>query len=467
MGRKIFTALEFSVNKICMAQSEDAGPGINLISLESLTLEKPEDLVPSLEELSVKYGIKNTKVITSLPRYQVFLRKITVPPGTDEEIRSMLQFEADKYIPFSVNDAIIDFYSDAPLSQSSKNEIFLVAAKKDTIEKHLEVLKSAGIYPEKISVSSFALSKIIPQADMALVGVNGDSWEIGIFLDKKLFLSRGLAFTGGKSPDKKAENMAREIDSSFTMFNSMHKGVKLEKIYYFMQQKGEEISQNLKQNSAFNYEEFIFNTSDIISVPEDIDASLINKCLVSVGLLLPSQYQVNLLPGSIQDHYSQRKRKKMQLLISGIALGVLAATGIMFFGIKYFKSSESRAMMKKIEVMKPEILKLAKLDRRLNIVDGFKKNNSLILDVIKEVSGNLEKGVYIRQLNYDYEQNSVIIRGRTKSYAIASNVASKLAESGYFSQVVNKGAHAIKVGNSNLVDFEVVCMLKEENEKAK
>lgn len=465
--QRIVTALEFDNSRICMLQAQQQKAGLRLVSVDEVPVESPGSLVNEIKDLAEKYKIKKTRLITALPRHQVFIRKVTVPPGSYEEIRSMLGFEAEKHLPFASENAAIDFYPVNELSDSQQNEIFLIAAKKETVSKHIDILNSAGLYPEQVNVVSFTFASIIAQiqdkesqSSTVILKLDKQSWEIEIFLGSKLFLSRGLMFPQGKSNTELSEMVQREIKNSLSMLYSAHKGEKISAIHYISTDEDQELIKLLQDNLGISLVEFnVYDKLKNFGIGRNVAGYLTNRCIVPVGLFMPLQYRINLIPLDILRSYLHRSRRKMQLITLGSMLAILIIAAGVFFSTKYRELTHKRDIMKNIERMKPRILKLAKLKQKISIVDDFKKNNLIALKVLKELSTNLPRNVYIRQFQYDLEQELVVIRGRTDSYAVASKVTSLFGKSSYFSQVVNKGAHTVNIGDKKLVNFEVNCTL--------
>jgi type IV pilus assembly protein PilM len=78
-----------------------------------------------------------------------------------EDLRNAIRFEADRYIPFDVEEVVLDCQPfDAPgLGEVGPNEmrVLLVACKRALVDEQLRVLASAGLQPEIVDVDVFAL----------------------------------------------------------------------------------------------------------------------------------------------------------------------------------------------------------------------------------------------------------------------------------------------------------------------
>jgi type IV pilus assembly protein PilM len=110
---------------------------------------------------------KTRDVATSVSGHSVIVKKITLPFMTETELEDSIQWEAERHIPFDINDVNLDFQI---LGAGSENpdlmDVILVAAKKDIITDYVSVIMEAGLSPVVVDIDAFALEN--------MVGVNYD-----------------------------------------------------------------------------------------------------------------------------------------------------------------------------------------------------------------------------------------------------------------------------------------------------
>ena len=102
--------------------------------MDSVTIiDTIKDLVTSVT--------KTREVVTSVSGHSVIVKKITLPFMTETELEESIQWEAERHIPFDINDVNIDFQI---LGYGSDNadmmDVILVAAKKDIINDYVSVI---------------------------------------------------------------------------------------------------------------------------------------------------------------------------------------------------------------------------------------------------------------------------------------------------------------------------------------
>ncbi len=133
----------------------------------------------------IKEGrFKSKQVVSSVSGRSVIVRYVNTPVMNGEELKSSMRFEADKYIPFEMDEVILDTVAlDETPDEKGDMRVVLVAVKKDIINEHVRLLQDVGLYPYIIDVDCFALGNAFEFAgdtdEAALTGGdNGNGGEI-------------------------------------------------------------------------------------------------------------------------------------------------------------------------------------------------------------------------------------------------------------------------------------------------
>ena len=112
----------------------------------------PETVLRVLQESS----FHTREVVTSVSGKSVIVRYLTMLKMSREDLKSAIKFEADKYIPFDVEDVILDchpFDSDG-IGDLADNEtrVLLVACKRAVIDEQMRILAEVGLQPVAVDV---------------------------------------------------------------------------------------------------------------------------------------------------------------------------------------------------------------------------------------------------------------------------------------------------------------------------
>lgn len=124
-----------------------------------LPSEEQDDQIQAVQELLQEGGFRTRRVITAISGKQVIVRYLNMVRMSDEELGNAIQFEAEKYIPFPLDECVMDCQrlesgDDRP---NGSMTVLLVAAKRHQVDTHLELLAAAGLTPEVVDVDAFAL----------------------------------------------------------------------------------------------------------------------------------------------------------------------------------------------------------------------------------------------------------------------------------------------------------------------
>ncbi len=161
-------------------------------------------IIDAIRDLLSTTKTKRKDVVSSVSGHSVIVKKITLPFMTEAELEESIQWEAERYIPFDINDVNIDFHM---LGSSSENpdlmDVVLVAAKKDIINDYQSVIVEAGLNPMIIDTDSFALENMLEinyeidrDETVAIANVGASITNINIIKSSTSSFTRDI-FKGG------------------------------------------------------------------------------------------------------------------------------------------------------------------------------------------------------------------------------------------------------------------------------
>ncbi|MCZ7584103.1 MAG: pilus assembly protein PilM [Deltaproteobacteria bacterium] len=125
------------------------------------TIMNAPAVVAAIRKLISANQIKTKDVATSVSGHSVIIRKITLPLMTDEEIASNIQWEAEQYIPFDINEVNIDYQRlESTSDDQGSQDVLLVAVKKDMVNDYVAVINEAGLTPVVMDVDAFSVQNM-------------------------------------------------------------------------------------------------------------------------------------------------------------------------------------------------------------------------------------------------------------------------------------------------------------------
>jgi type IV pilus assembly protein PilM len=170
----------------------------------NVAIDAAQATVEAVKRALADGKISAKQAISSVGGEPVIVRYIQMQRLPDEELRNALQWEAEGYIPYDIDEVHIDFHKLGDSADSAdKVDVLLVAAKKDLIERHLNVIKKADLVPALVDVDSFAFLNQFefnysPDASqvIALIDIGAETTSISIYRDGVSRFSREISIAG-------------------------------------------------------------------------------------------------------------------------------------------------------------------------------------------------------------------------------------------------------------------------------
>lgn len=150
------------------------------------------------------------KLVAELPKYDqinstlssgvIIFKEIKLPFLEREKIALVINYEIEPLLPFSIDDAIIDFIITKTIPEEKSSIVLVACAQKQHIAQHLALLHEAGIQSDRISIDFFTLYglyKATPaytqiQGNTILIDMGFTSTRIGYIQDGQLRFIRIL-----------------------------------------------------------------------------------------------------------------------------------------------------------------------------------------------------------------------------------------------------------------------------------
>jgi type IV pilus assembly protein PilM len=175
-------------------------------------------IVDAIRE-AVSMGRINTRnVVAGVAGLSVIVKKVSLPIMTREDLAGQIQWEAEQYIPFDVNEVNLDFQILETREADGQMEVLLVAAKRDLIDDYVQVISEAGLKPVAIDVAAFAVENanelnhdVEPEGVIALVNVGAQVVNINVIQDGVPAFTRDI-MTGGS---QYTEQIQKTLSVSF------------------------------------------------------------------------------------------------------------------------------------------------------------------------------------------------------------------------------------------------------------
>ncbi len=120
------------------------------------------DPAQNLERFREEHSFSTSLVSSAVSGRSVIIRYVNMPEGEGDQLDTQLSEQASKYIPFEVEDAIIDYERlpkevGSPVTADDEMRVLIVAAKEELVNDHADLIERGGYKPQAVDVDALAL----------------------------------------------------------------------------------------------------------------------------------------------------------------------------------------------------------------------------------------------------------------------------------------------------------------------
>jgi type IV pilus assembly protein PilM len=154
---------------------------------------------------------KPKSVATGISGHSVIVKRVIVPAATPSEVEASIQMDMEQYIPFDIAEVNMDYQVVGPGTTPTEEagmDVVLVAAKKDKIQNHTNVISLAGRSPDVVDIDAFALQNAFevnyeadPYGTIALLNIGASLMNINITKGGMPLFVRDVSVGGNQYTD--------------------------------------------------------------------------------------------------------------------------------------------------------------------------------------------------------------------------------------------------------------------------
>jgi len=175
--------------------------GSSVVKAVEISLEGPEPVVTGFARVEIppdgnhqeaidtvlrEGRFRSKRVVTSVAGQSVVVRYVPMMKMSNAELKQAIRFETDKYLPFELDEVVMDCQAlETPATSSTDADgedqmtVLLAACKTEAIEEQAQMVQASGLQHCAIDVDLFALA---------------NAWELcGVFPSEEGEEKRGIA----------------------------------------------------------------------------------------------------------------------------------------------------------------------------------------------------------------------------------------------------------------------------------
>lgn len=229
--RELVVGIDIGTHAVKVCQLQPSGKeGYRLLAagsallpaeaVEDGDLKDPDAVSKTVAALLKNLQIKGKKVGVSISGYSVIVKKINLERMNDEDLIKYIAVEAEQYIPFDSKDVYLDFQRlPTQKAGSDREDILLVAAKKEVVNHYLDMLAGLKLNPVLVDVDGFALSNIWSviigsDVNVALIDIGASKMNINIIADGVSVVARDVGVGSEQLTNRLAVDLNIDYDQA-------------------------------------------------------------------------------------------------------------------------------------------------------------------------------------------------------------------------------------------------------------
>jgi type IV pilus assembly protein PilM len=162
LGRNTIRAIELDKKKDQLIVNKFHSYENPKLNLDSDAKDDIDLYANSLRDFIQDASFTTPNSVVGLDETYVYMRIVKLPPMSDKELKSSINFEAEQYIPLPLNEVNLTYQKlDVDYSDKGKINIQLVAARKNVLDKYVQILKRAHLVPIAIEPETIALGRAL------------------------------------------------------------------------------------------------------------------------------------------------------------------------------------------------------------------------------------------------------------------------------------------------------------------
>ncbi|MDP8233527.1 MAG: pilus assembly protein PilM [Candidatus Saelkia tenebricola] len=449
--------------------------------MPSLDLDENVDLIiAKLRILLQNLPHKSKNTVFIIPTSQVMLRFFDLPFLSKKEREEAIKYEAQKYIPFAIDDIASDFYIPYEIKGKEMRVVYM-AVKHGTLNKYVRIASSLGVKLSAIEPYPFSLlralftSGALKMKDFALVidlDYSGSTilvtQGLNLYIARDFIVSPVSEITSAQVLNKIVFEINRTIDYMIKEFP--HQSIN--EIILTGEVANEEIRESLMSMLNLNVKLTSLSGKISSSQPEVLKkytglagAGLRDLISYDIDLDFFADYRGKIQQGS---HFSFKDLMPRELVrdLFLLAIGAFITGAYLMRQMESIRDMEyaihlSRSVsMSSEKVIKQE---MKEIEKKIQSFNGILKGKRNFTDIFNFVPQNLTMGVWLESLELSVSsQGQKVLRMEGFGYTGASQgvgVIYQLLEAINESKESKEIFEEIKITNvekTKLRDFDVI-----------
>lgn len=172
LGPKNLVGLDIGVNsiKVCeLSYNPKKRDDFKLVKFAQIALpdacliedeiQKPDELVETIEACLQEAGIKNVNAAISLSGPNTMSKRLQLPGGSTDDLEDQVMWESEQFIPFGIDESTVSFHVIGE-NAGGGTDVLIAAARNDVVHNFKGLAQKAGLKVKVVDLDMFSLINV-------------------------------------------------------------------------------------------------------------------------------------------------------------------------------------------------------------------------------------------------------------------------------------------------------------------
>jgi len=217
-------------------------------------------VLDAIREAVSQAGIRGREVVSGVNGRAIIVKKVLMDRMDQADAREAIFWEAEQHVPFDIDDVSLDFQILDEEVGGNQMQVLLVAAKKELIHQHADLVRDAGLEPRIIDLDAFAVQNCYeanydtaPDRVVGLLDVGAEVTKLNIVQDGVPQFTRDLSIGRSRFVEEvqREFNLGQEEASRLLSAENVPAAMSERNVRQVVGRAAEELSGGLERSLAY------------------------------------------------------------------------------------------------------------------------------------------------------------------------------------------------------------------------
>ncbi len=210
LGDRITLGIDFGTKSIKLVVLRRRGKTVE--SIRSKVIRRPaadvgqrgqiEESVPLIKNAVRGIREQINTVVVSVQGPAVVVRRVNMPSMPKSELKSAIPWVIEKFLPYSMEDAIFDYLILGEKESTGEMQLFIAVVEKEWVHRLTSQLKKIGLPPSSITIAPIALENLLDYLGVekdqynVVINIGERVTSINFYLGSQILFSRDIMTAG-------------------------------------------------------------------------------------------------------------------------------------------------------------------------------------------------------------------------------------------------------------------------------